>query len=129
MEWQESGSETHLETKYSINSLSILNDLRKSGQLTDAVVVADRHSFPIHRAILSACSTYFRALFTNESFCTERKRVIIPGVTAEAMNAIIDFAYTHTVDVRPDNVEVLLPAADQFHVNGMVKGEKIGGNI
>jgi len=123
MEWQESGSETNLETKYSLNSCNILNELRKSGQLTDAVVVAEHHSFPIHRAILSACSPYFRALFTNDLFSTDRKRVVIPGVTAEAMKAIIDFAYTRKVDVRPDNVEVLLPAADQFHVNGMVKGE------
>jgi len=70
---------------------------------------------------MSTCSPYFRALFTNDLFNTERKEVVIPGVSVDVMRIIIDYAYTRQVDVNPENVEVLLPAADQFHVNGIVK--------
>ncbi|XP_052791911.1 kelch-like protein 10 [Mya arenaria] len=121
IEWHDSSSDENIDQKYSLNSCNILNELRKSGQLTDAVIVVEHHKFPIHRAIMSACSPYFRALFTNELFNTDRKEVVIPGVSAEAMKIIIDYAYTRRIDVCPDNVELLLPAADQFHVNGMVK--------
>ena len=37
------------------------------------------------------------------------------------MGLIIDYAYTRYADVTADNVERLLPAADQFHVLGLVK--------
>lgn len=123
MEWEDSptSSSSSLEGKYSTHSCNILNELRKSGQLTDAVIKVENQSFPIHRAILSACSPYFRALFTNEMFATNRREVVIPGVSADIMKTIIDYAYTRKVEITSENIELLLPAADQFHVNGMVK--------
>ncbi|XP_045168944.2 kelch-like protein 10 [Mercenaria mercenaria] len=123
MEWEESptSSSASVENKYSAHSCNILNELRKSGQLTDAVIKVESQVFPIHRAILSACSPYFRALFTNEMFATNRREVVIPGVSADVMKTIIDYSYTRQVDVTAENVELLLPAADQFHVNGIVK--------
>lgn len=110
-----------LDSKFSLQSCNILNDLRKSGQLTDATIKVENQSFPIHRAIMSACSPYFRALFTNELFNTNRREVVIPGVSADVMRIIIDYAYTRHVDINAENVEILLPAADQFHVIGIVK--------
>jgi len=47
--------------------------------------------------------------------------VFIPGVTSDMMGLIIDYAYTRDTDVTAENVERLLPAADQFHVLGLVK--------
>lgn len=116
-----SGSSGSLATKYSLNSCNILTELRNSGQLTDALIKVDTQSFPVHRAIMSACSPYFRALFTSEISSTDRKEVVIPGVSADMMRIIVDYAYTRQVEVSADNVELLLPAADQFHVNGIVK--------
>ena len=124
MEWEdatEESSSTALEGKFSNGGFSILNELRKTGQLTDAVIKAESRSFPVHRNIMSACSPYFRALFTNEMFNTDRREVMIPGVSADIMEIIIDYAYTRQVEVTNENVELLLPAADQFHVNGIVK--------
>ena len=54
-------------------------------------------------------------------FNTDRRQVVIPGVSAEIMGLIIDYAYTREAEVTPDNIECLLPAADQFHVLGLVK--------
>ena len=114
-------SDTPMQKKFSQQACNILNDLRKTGQLCDAVIKVETESFPIHRAIMSACSPYFRALFTNEMFNTDRKEVIIPGVSSNIMKLIIDYAYTRDITITPDNIEQLLPAADQFHVNGLVK--------
>ncbi|KAK3108652.1 hypothetical protein FSP39_012601 [Pinctada imbricata] len=107
--------------KYSIHACNILSELRNSRQLCDAIIKVDHREFPIHRNIMSACSPYFRALFTNDMFTTDRREVIIPGVSAEIMGMIIDYAYTREAAVTAENVECLLPAADQFHVLGLVK--------
>ena len=122
MEWEDRqpAPETN-DRKFSVQSCNILNELRKSGQLTDALIKVEHQNFPIHRAIMSACSPYFRALFTNELFNTNRREVVIPGVSAAIMSTIVDYAYTRHVDINADNVEMLLPAADQFHVVGIVK--------
>lgn len=108
--------------KFSMHSNNILWELRKTGQLCDSVIKVENEGIPIHRAIMSACSPYFRALFTNEMFNTDRREVVIPGVSAQIMNLIVEYAYTRDVHINSENVEWLLPAADQFHVNGLVKG-------
>lgn len=38
------------------------------------------------------------------------------------MKLIIEYAYTRTVPITPDNVERLLAAADQFNIMGIVRG-------
>lgn len=110
-----------IERRISIQACNVLNDLRRSAQLCDAVVKVEDGHFPVHRAIMSACSPYFRALFTNGMHETDQREVFIPGVTSDMMGIIVEYAYTRAADVSVENVERLLPAADQFHVLGLVK--------
>ncbi|CAG2054071.1 unnamed protein product [Timema podura] len=45
----------------STQAMQALNDLRRNNQLCDALLrLEDGGTFPVHRAILSSCSTYFR---------------------------------------------------------------------
>lgn len=99
----------------------ILSELRQAGKFCDAVIKVKNQSYPIHRNIMSACSPYFKSLFTSTSFSTRKKEVTIPGAPAEAVRMLIDFAYTRTARVTPENVEMLLPLADQYHVTGLLK--------
>lgn len=112
-----------IQKKFNLQAINVLSELRQTGQLCDAIIRAENEDFPIHRAFMSACSPYFRALFTNELFESFNKREVvnIPGVSADIMKMIIDYAYTQDVLITADNVERLLPAADQFHINGLVK--------
>merc|ERR1712178_467711 len=107
--------------RISVEACNVLNELRQAGQLCDAVVKVEDGQFPVHRAIMSACSPYFRALFTNGLHETDQREVVIPGCPADMMNIIIDFAYTRQAAITHENVERLLPAADQFHVMGLLK--------
>ncbi len=43
-----------------------INQLRKAGHLCDVVLKCQEKTFYAHRVILSACSDYFCAMFTNE---------------------------------------------------------------
>jgi len=42
-------------------------------------------------------------------------------VSPEAVRLLIDFAYTRAVHFTPENIEQLLPLADQYHVPGLMK--------
>lgn len=49
------------ERKMSEQALNVLYQLREEGQLCDAVITLDDGTvFNVHKAILSACSLYFR---------------------------------------------------------------------
>ncbi|KAK7110160.1 kelch-like protein 10 isoform X2 [Littorina saxatilis] len=112
---------TPVRMEFSTHACSVLSDLRQSGLLCDAVIKVDNCVFPIHRNILSACSPYFHAMFTNAGFETNQREVTLTGVSPQIMVLIIDFAYTRASKVTAENVEQLLPAADQFHVIGLIK--------
>ena len=116
-----SATSMEVEKKISMQACNVLNEMRKQGQLCDAVLVVEDGNFQVHRAIMSSCSPYFRALFTSGMHETEQREILIPGVPADMMSAIIDFAYTREINVHSENVERLLPVADQFHVLGLVK--------
>lgn len=105
----------------SAQACQVLAELRKTGELCDAIIKVDDWSFPIHRNILSACSPYFRALFTNSRFDQNTQEISISGVSPDSMAAIIDYAYTRHVKLSWSNIEELLPAADRFLVSGLVK--------
>lgn len=62
----------------STQAMQSLYDFRQNNLLCDAVLrLEDGGVFPIHRAILSACSTYFRSEMDNGSCQFEFVRMII----------------------------------------------------
>ncbi|XP_060074906.1 uncharacterized protein LOC132554600 [Ylistrum balloti] len=121
-EYEENTRGRALGKRFSIHSCLVYDEMRRFGQLCDAVIKVEHREFPIHRAIMSACSPYFRALFTNSFDSVEKREVYIPGVSADIMQIIIDYAYTRHARIDETNVERLLPAADRLLVHGLVTG-------
>ncbi|XP_072756331.1 kelch-like protein 10 [Anoplolepis gracilipes] len=102
----------------------VWSELRANQQLCDGVIRCPGDQvFPVHRAILSAVSPYFKALFTNslKGGKTETSEVVISSVPGEIFTLILDYAYTGTCSINADTVEQLLPVADQFEVLGIVQ--------
>ncbi|XP_076229001.1 uncharacterized protein LOC116426173 isoform X1 [Nomia melanderi] len=102
----------------------VWSELRANQQLCDGAIRCARdHVFPVHRAILSAVSPYFKALFTNslKGGKTETTEVVIDSIPGEIFSLVLDYAYTGACNVNADNVEQLLPLADQFEVLGVVQ--------
>ncbi|KAG6446599.1 hypothetical protein O3G_MSEX004526 [Manduca sexta] len=102
---------------------AIWNELRQNGQLCDGTIVCrDMKSIRVHRAILSAVSPYFKAIFVNSLKKGEPEETeIFVDVPSYYMSLILDYAYTGTCTVTSDNVECLLPYADQFDVVGVIQ--------
>ncbi|XP_072775139.1 kelch-like protein 10 isoform X1 [Taeniopygia guttata] len=108
-----------MQRKMSDRSCSISNELRLEGRFCDVIISVDGVEFKAHKLILSCCSIYFRTLFSNWD-SADKMVYQIPGISAEMMGLIINYAYTRTVPITEDNVQSLLAAADQFNVMGIV---------
>lgn len=106
-----------------------LNRMRMRGIFCNAVLATyDGGSFRVHKVVMCWCSSFFRTLFTTslqDKSAGEgqqlRTHFLIPDVPSSVLETIIIFAYTGIVDVSTDNVNELLPIADQLDVAGMVK--------
>ncbi|KAM7535370.1 hypothetical protein Aperf_G00000104447 [Anoplocephala perfoliata] len=104
---------------HSINAFSKMNAFRKRGQLCDVVVKVGGRVFPAHRVVLAASSDYFGAMFSNGMAESEQLEIELKSVSADVMEALLDFVYTGQVKVSMDNVQELLPAASLVQMEGV----------
>ncbi|EDW39735.1 GL15763 [Drosophila persimilis] len=97
--------------QHTTRSFDAMNEMRKQKQLCDVILVADDVEIHAHRMVLASCSPYFYAMFT--SFEESRQaRITLQSVDARALELLINYVYTSTVEVNEDNVQVLLTAAN-----------------
>ncbi|XP_026798787.3 zinc finger and BTB domain-containing protein 5 [Pangasianodon hypophthalmus] len=103
-----------------------LNYQRVHGQLCDCVIVVGSRHFKAHRAVLAACSTHFRALFSvsEGDGSVSVIRLDSEVVTAEAFSVLVDMMYTSTLTLGESNVMDVLLAASHLHLNTVVKACK-----
>lgn len=103
------------------HTMNNLNDMRNSNTLCDASIKLDDESkFNVHRNILSACSLYFKALFTT-SITDENSNVYISGISKMAMQNILDFAYLRECQLDENNVYEMITISDYVGMMGLVK--------
>lgn len=101
----------HTSEKHPRGTLTELNVLRRHRELCDVVLNVGSRKIFAHRVILSACSPYFRAMFTGELAESRQTEVTIRDIDEVAMELLIDFCYTSHIVVEEGNVQTLLPAA------------------
>ncbi|CAH1154336.1 unnamed protein product [Phaedon cochleariae] len=105
----------------SIQAMQALFELKENNQLCDATIVLDDGAeIPVHRAILCACSSYFRALFTTTLHNREKNKVQLPGVTSEMLQILLVYIYLRKLDINQDNVYSLLITADYLSILGVL---------
>ncbi|KAM6962953.1 zinc finger and BTB domain-containing protein 7A isoform 1-T3 [Aplochiton taeniatus] len=102
--------------EHSADILGNLNKQRLSGQLCDVLLVAEEQEFPAHRSVLASCSSYFHKLFTSGNAADQQNIYTLDFVRAEALSALLDFAYTATLTVSRNSVVVILSAARLLEV-------------
>ncbi|MFT7818781.1 hypothetical protein Z043-109722 [Arapaima gigas] len=97
--------------EHSAELMGGLNKQRLSGQLCDVLLVTQDREFPAHRSVLASCSSYFHKLFTSGAAADHQSVYAIDFVHAEALAALLDFAYTATLTVSHTSVGEVLSAA------------------
>ncbi|XP_053312131.1 kelch-like protein 35 [Spea bombifrons] len=122
---QDRGEKLHLRSCgascHSQEILQSLNIYRKSGMFTDVVLHVDGHDYPSHRAILSANSSYFRAMFGGNHKESCLHVVNIQKISASTMGLLLDYMYGGHLTIQEDNVEGILQASDLLHIDRLLE--------
>ncbi|KAL6456284.1 hypothetical protein MHYP_G00348270 [Metynnis hypsauchen] len=86
-----------------------------------ALIKVDGAEFTADKRALSESSAYFSRLFSSVWSPSGKRVYSIPGVSAEMMGLIIEYAHTHSITINKENVQELLVAADYLCVMGLVQ--------
>ncbi|XP_017775933.1 PREDICTED: kelch-like protein 10 [Nicrophorus vespilloides] len=107
--------------RLSIPAMQALYELQQSNQLCDATILLDDGEvFPIHRAILCSCSSYFKAVFTTTLHGKNKTNILLPGVSPDMMKLLINYAYLRKLDITPENVYKIIATADYLSILGIL---------
>uniref|UniRef100_A0A670J3F7 Zinc finger and BTB domain-containing protein 17 n=3 Tax=Podarcis muralis TaxID=64176 RepID=A0A670J3F7_PODMU len=92
--------------QHSKQVLEQLNQQRQLGLLCDCTFVVDGIDFKAHKAVLAACSEYFRMLFVDQ------KDVVHLDISnAAGLEQVLEFMYTSKLKLSLENVEDVLAVA------------------
>ncbi|XP_055379118.1 kelch-like protein 26 [Condylostylus longicornis] len=100
--------------------LSGLNELRLYEKLLDVTLIAEDAEFKVHRAVMAACSDYFRAMFTDAMKEANQAEICLKGVTARGIECLINYAYTSKLKLDRNNVQDILSAANHVQMNAVI---------
>ena len=81
---------------------------------SDVTLVCGHKEYSVHKAILSARSKVFQAMFEHKMLETERSRVEIEDIDGEIMLEILRFIYTGKAPNMDKLADALLSAADKY---------------
>jgi len=98
-----------------------LNALRLKGELCDTTLCVNSKKLKAHRVVLAACSQYFESMFVGEFSEPPGEDVIIEEVSEDALETLVEFAYTSNLKLTDKNVHTIVEAADVLQLVG-VKG-------
>lgn len=105
-------SEEHFHAiNHAEQTLHKMENYLKEKQLCDVLLIAGHLRIPAHRLVLSAVSDYFAAMFTNDVLEANQEEVRMEGVDPNALNSLVQYAYTGALQLKEDTIESLLAAA------------------
>ncbi|XP_053559496.1 zinc finger and BTB domain-containing protein 7B [Bombina bombina] len=108
--------------EHSSDILSSLNEQRHRGVLCDITIKTRGLEYRTHRAVLAACSHYFRKMFTGTQACASRREVChLDFLKPDALGALLDFAYTATLTISNANMRDVLRAARLLEIPCVVE--------
>ncbi|XP_054249040.1 kelch-like protein 32 isoform X7 [Indicator indicator] len=96
--------------------LAALNQQRSDGTLCDVTLIAEEQKFHAHKAVLAACSDYFRAMFSLCMVESEADEVNLHGVTSLGLKQALDFAYTGQILLEPGVIQDVLAAGSHLQL-------------
>ncbi|XP_015590046.1 protein bric-a-brac 1 isoform X2 [Cephus cinctus] len=100
------------------NLLGVFSQLLESESLVDVTLACtEGPSIRAHKVVLSACSSYFQALFLDHP--NRHPIVILKDVRFSELRTLVDFMYKGEVNVEYCQLSALLKTAESLKVKGL----------
>ena len=112
---------SHFSPTHTEEAFCCMKTMRSRGALCDVnlLIGEPQRRISAHRVVLAACSPYFQAMFTSELIESRQRDITLQGVDADAIELLVDFAYTARIQVSEENVQALLPASSLLQLNSV----------
>uniref|UniRef100_A0A8C4YBZ4 BTB domain-containing protein n=1 Tax=Gopherus evgoodei TaxID=1825980 RepID=A0A8C4YBZ4_9SAUR len=96
-----------------VDFLQAFRTFYQDGLFTDITLqCASDVIFLCHKAVLAACSNYFKAMFTADMKEKSKNQIKLPEVSHTILESLVNYAYTSQIQITEKNVQSLLQAAD-----------------
>lgn len=112
---------SHFSPTHTEEAFCCMKIMRSKCELCDVnlLVGEPQRRIAAHRLVLASCSPYFQAMFTSELIESRQRDITLQGVDADAIELLVDFAYTARIQVSEDNVQALLPASSLLQLTSV----------
>ena len=110
--------------KDSFHACHVLETVRKlheKREFCDVVLIVDEREIKAHRLILAANSAYFHSMFTMDMCESSQERISLKGVNFEALDLLVRFCYTSTIEISEKNVQNLLSVSNLLQFNTIIE--------
>ncbi|XP_076799625.1 kelch-like protein 13 isoform X2 [Clavelina lepadiformis] len=113
---------------YNLQLLEGFNALRSQVLLCDVTLISGSSRFPVHRALLAACSPYFKEMFTKDNHTEQISRnegakytwfsesIELRGISSEGLKHIVEFMYTGKLPISMQSVQNILAVARHMQI-------------
>ena len=104
---------------HALQCLNRMEEFRANEILCDvALESSDGILFKVHKVVLSSCSSYFQAMFTNE-MRESREEKIKMALESNVLKVLVEFAYTGKMELKAlADVKAVLVAANMLLFSG-----------
>ena len=110
--------------KFGENLITSYASLRHEGHFSDVTLLSDDEvSFSAHKLVLAGSSQFFQNILKKNSHL--HPLLYLHGVSSEFLANILDFIYEGKVEVKHENLDEFLTAAEKFKIQGLSKTEEI----
>ncbi|XP_068618821.1 protein bric-a-brac 1-like isoform X2 [Battus philenor] len=101
------------------NFISMFTTLLNTQTLVDVTLAAEGKHLQAHKVVLSACSTYFQALFVDNP--SRHPIVILKDVSYSDLRTMVDFMYYGEVNVTEEQLPQVLDTAKLLKIKGLTE--------
>jgi len=106
-------------TNYQTSVSAVFQNLRETEQFTDVTIsTMEGNSMRAHRVVLCAASSYFRDILSSTN-CWQHPVLILKDLPYSDLVALLEFIYTGSVSIPPDNLQSLLQTAKFLSISGL----------
>ena len=96
--------------------------MRIEDYLHDVTLVGDDHSqLSAHKLVLSACSEYFREIFTRNKH--SNTLLCLEGLSKQDITNVLDYMYNGEVHIFQEDIDRFLSIAERLRLEGLLESE------